>query len=70
MSSSQQQQTFVRSLTRGEKSYLWRHIFKYAGVEGTSAKEQFEKIISYALNFLTGESDIEQRIYAKALEMF
>ena len=68
MSSSQQK--FIRSLTRGEKNYLLSHVYKYAGVEGTSAKEQFEKIISYALNFLTGESNIEQRIYAKALKMF
>jgi len=67
---SSKEQTFVNSLTRDEKNYLWDHIYRYDGVQGISAKEQFEKIISYVLNFLDGTSDIEQRIYAKALEMF
>jgi len=67
--SQAQRQTFARSLTVAEKRYLWGHVFKYAGVGGVSAQEQFKKIISYALNFLTGDAAIEQRIYAKAVKM-
>ncbi len=73
---SQQQIAFVRSLTRGEKKYLWDHVFRYAGVEDTTTKEQFAQIIMYVLNFLTGDSDIrnsfliEKRIHAKAMAMF
>ena len=70
MSSPQQQHQFVRSLTGGEKSYLWSHVFRYAGAEGMTAQEQFGKIIMYVLNFLNGEGDIDKRIYAKALKMF
>ena len=70
MSTKQQQQKFVQDLTGGEKNYLWSHVYRYAGVEGTTAKEQFQQIVSYVLNFLTGESDLEKRIYAKALKVF
>ena len=70
MTTQQQKDTFVHSLTSGEKNYLWSHIFRYAGVEGMTAPEQFDQIIMYVLNFLDGEANIEQRIYAKALLMF
>ena len=61
---------FARSLTGAEKSYLWQHVFRYAGVEGTTAQEQFKRLVEYVLNFLTGESDIEQAVFAKAMAVF
>jgi len=70
MSSKQQIRKFVRDLTRGEKNYLWNHVYRYAGVEGTTVQEQFKQIVSYVLNFLDGESELEKRIYAKALKVF
>ena len=30
---------FAHSLTKKEKTYLWDHVFRYAGVEGTTAEE-------------------------------
>ena len=68
-----QVQKFVRSLTPTEKTYLWGHVYRYAGVGGSSAKEQFKKLISYVLQFLSGESedhDVAKRVYTKALAMF
>ena len=61
---------FTKTLTNQEKSYLWDHVFRYAGVEGTTATEQFERLIEYVLNFLDGSSEMEEKIYAKALKMF
>ena len=63
-------QTFAKSLTKQEKTYLWEHVFRYAGVEGTTATEQFERLIEYVLNFLDGDSEMEKKIFAKALKMF
>ena len=67
---NQKRREFVRSLTGAEKTYLWSHVFRYAGVEGVSAKEQFARLIMYVLNFFNGDSDIEKRVFAKALQMF
>ena len=61
---------FVKSLTVAEKDYLWSHVFRYDGVDGVSAKEQFEKLVEYVLNFLDGTSTVEQSIYNKALKSF
>ena len=61
---------FARSLTVAERKYLWAHVFRYDGVGGVSATEQFQNLITYVLNFLAGESDMEKKIFAKALEMF
>ena len=61
--SSPQIEAFAKSLTKQEKSYLWDHVFRYAGVEGTT-------VIEYVLNFLDGSSEMEEKIYAKALKMF
>ena len=58
---------FAKSLTRGERKYLWDHVHRYAGVEGISAKEQFQRLVAYVLNFLGGDTKIEKKIYAKAL---
>ena len=63
-------QEFVKTLTKAEREFLWAHVFRYAGVEGTTAKEQFKKLISYVLNFLDGSGEMEQKIYAKALQAF
>ena len=41
----------------------------HEGVEGTTAKEQFKRLIQYVLNFLTGESEMEEKIYNKALKL-
>jgi hypothetical protein len=63
-------QAFAKSLTKQEKSYLWNHVYRYAGVEGRTAEEQFGRLIEYVLNFLNGDSEMEEKIYAKALKMF
>ena len=42
----------------------------HAGVQGTTAKEQFQRLIEYVLNFLDGDSDMETSIFAKALAMY
>ena len=68
--SSQQQRKFARSLTVAERKYLWAHVFRYSGIEGVSAKDQFAQLIMYVLNFLNGDSGIEKRIFAKAMNMF
>ena len=81
MNQKSQIQAFARSLTKQEKTYLWDHVFRYAGVEGTTATEQFERLIEYVLNFLEtkagtapalvdGDSEMEEKIFAKALKMF
>ena len=65
---------FVKSLTRAERKYLWAHVHRYDGVEGISAKEHFQQLVLYVLNFLTedsgGESKIELKLYNKALKAF
>ena len=61
---------FAKSLTKKERMYLWDHVRRYAGVEGTSAKEQFARLIEYVLNCLNGDSNMEKNIYAKALKMY
>ena len=61
-------QAFAKSLTKQEKTYLWDHVFRYSGVEGTTATEQFERLIEYVLNFLDGDSEMEEKIFAKALQ--
>ena len=67
---SPQQLAFVDSLTTVEKEYLWGHILRYAGIEGSTKEEQFGQIIMYVLNFFNEDDDMHQRIYAKALQMF
>ena len=67
---SSQTEAFVKTLTKSEKSYLWDHVFRYAGVEGSTAKEQFAKLVEYVLNFLDGESKMETSIFGKAMKMF
>ena len=64
------QREFVRSLTVAEKTYLWSHVLRYAGVDGVSAKEQFARLVEYVLNFLGGDAPIEKRIFEKALQKF
>ena len=68
--SETQNRTFVRSLTDAERRYLWEHVYRYVGVEGTTVQDQFNRLVEYVLNFLTGESDIEQAIFAKAMTVF
>ena len=68
--SSERVQAFAKSLTKKERRYLWSHVYRYAGVEGVTASEQFERLIEYVLNFLDGSSKMETAIYAKALKMF
>ena len=58
---------FAKSLTRAQTKYLWDHIHRYGGVDGVSAKEQFQQLVAYVLNFLTGNHNLERKIYAKAL---
>ena len=82
MEQKSQIQAFAKSLTKQEKTYLWNHVFRYAGVEGTTSTEQFERLIGYVLNFLEtkagytapalvdGDSEMEEKIFAKALKMF
>ena len=73
-------QAFAKSLTKAERRYLWAHVYRYThefhntrkwvheGVEGTTAKEQFERLIQYTLNFLDGDSRIEKAIFSKAMK--
>jgi hypothetical protein len=63
-------QQFKKSLTRAQTRYLWDHIHRYDGVDGVSAKEQFQQLVAYVLNFLTGTSKMEQKIFAKAMKAF
>ena len=58
---------FAKSLTRAQTKYLWDHIHRYDGVDGVSAKEQFQQLVAYVLNFLTGDHKMEKKIYAKAM---
>jgi len=78
---SQMIREFAQSLTKKEKSYLWDHVYRYAGVEGTTAEEhqscnessfgfQFGRLVEYVLNFLTGDCELEKKIFAKALKMY
>ena len=61
--------TFLESLTEAERKYVYAHIFRYDGVQGVSAKEQFKVIPMYVLNFLDGECDIEEAIFKKAMKI-
>ena len=61
---------FIKSLTRAERIYLWAHVHRYSGVEGITAKQHFKQLILYVLNFLTGDSEIEAKLYKKALKIF
>ena len=70
MATETKQHTFLKSLTVAEKVYLWSHVVRYDGVDGVSAKEQFERLVEYVLNFLDGSSAVEQSIYNKALKSF
>jgi len=67
---SAQQKKFLKSLSKLEKYYLFSHVVKYDGVEGVTAEEQFKQLISYVLNFLTGDHDLEKMIYNKAMLRF
>ena len=67
---SAQQKKFLRSLTKPEKNYLFSHVVRYDGVEGVTAEEQFKELISYVLNFLTGDHELEIMIYKKAMWRF
>jgi hypothetical protein len=58
---------FAKSLTHRQTKYLWDHIHRYDGVDGVSAKEQFQQLVAYVLNFLTGPDSMEKKIYAKAI---
>ncbi len=58
---------FAKSLTRAQTKYLWEHIHRYDGVDGVTAKEQFQQLVAYVLNFLTGPDSMEKKIYAKAI---
>ena len=61
---------FAATLTHAEKKYLWAHVHRYAGLEGSTAKEQFQRLVEYVLNFLDGDSEIETKIFAKAMKAF
>ena len=65
---SQMIREFAHSLTKKEKSYLWDHVYRYAGVEGTTAEDQFGRLVEYTLNFLDGDCELEKKIFAKALK--
>lgn len=56
---------FADTLTRAEKTYLWDHVHRYA-VENSTAKE----LVEYVLNFFDGDSEIETKIFAKAMKAF
>ena len=58
---------FAKSLTRAQTKYLWEHIHRYDGVDGVTAKEQFQQLVAYVLNFLDSDDKMEQKIYAKAI---
>ena len=65
MSTEEQIQAFAHTLTEKERRDLWSHVHRYAGLDGTTAKEQFGRLIEYVLNFY----DPESTIYQKALKM-
>ena len=44
-------QEFAHSLTKKEKTYLWDHVHRYAGVEGISAEEHQSCNTKAALDF-------------------
>ena len=56
---------FTNSLTRAEKQFLWSHVYRYADEKGVERK--FARLVEYVLNFLTGNSKIENQIYVKAI---
>ena len=58
---------FAKSLTRAQTKYLWEHIKRYDGVDGVTAKEQFQQLVAYVLNFLDSDDKMEKKIYAKAI---
>ena len=61
---------FAATLSHAEKKYLWGHVHRYAGVENSTAKEQFQRLVEYVLNFFDGDSEIERSIFAKAMKAF
>ena len=40
-------QRFRKTLTKKELKYVYNHVWRYDGVEGVSAQEQFHKLIEY-----------------------
>ena len=58
---------FAKSLTRAQTKYLWEHIHRYDGVDGVTAKEQFQQLVAYVLNFVDSDDKMEKNIYAKAI---
>ena len=38
---------FRKTLTNKEHKYLYNHVWRYDGVQGVSAKEQFKQLIEY-----------------------
>ena len=63
-------QAFVKTLTKKEREYVWDHVYRYVGVEGSTAAEQFARLIEYVLFWLDGSSKMETSIFDKALKMF
>ena len=61
--------SFVNKLTNAERTYLWDHVYRYSGVEGVPAAQQFQRLIEYVFNFLDGSSKMEKGIWNKALGM-
>ena len=59
-------QAFVKTLTKKEREYVWDHVYRYVGVEGSTAAEQFARLIEYVLFWFDGSSTI----FGKALKMF
>ena len=46
---------------------LYDHLHKYATATETTTQDQFVRVIEYTCRFVTGPSDMEQRILRKAL---
>ena len=53
---------FLKTLGYREKEYLYDHLHKYATVTKTTTQDQFVRVIEYTCRFVTGPSDMEQRI--------
>jgi len=58
---------FLKTLGYREKEYLYDHLHKYTTVTKTTTQDQFVRVIEYTCRFVTGPSDMEQRILRKAL---
>ena len=63
-------QEFAATLSRAEKRYLLNRVHRYSGLDGSTAKEQFQRIVEYVLNFLDGDSEVERSIFAKTMKAF